>query len=279
LSGKVRESGTVYIAEIEGRMNPDYVVSSLEQAGFNGKAVALPQAPASSDADILEELMQCLLEPEAVAGIIDSLGAVVSPAQEKPMGREAQMIWQVMRRSAYILSRGRGVDGPPANLFLINHIRDIIGGYGFTTPGGTGPDFLCTVRLHLRSREVDKAGVQIVSGKVYKLTYDAPLEKFELVVLPTVGVHPGLTAVNDCIEWGYAERKRTGVYLGKSPDDEDKKNMGHYKTLVRHAYEGKTDRLGEFLERSEQHVETWCAEYEASKQAPKPRKETKKKAG
>jgi recombination protein RecA len=260
LAGKVRADGRVLIAETEFKLNLEYVKRNLTLAGFGGTIQLIPNKwkKGITHEAILNELSAGLIESDVSAGVLDSVGALISKAQvegdvgEAFVGKEARMVWHTLRKSVYALQRGREPSFQPCNLFLVNHVHGIIGGRGIVTSGGKGPDYLSSVRINMWRDEVIKGdGSIVVNGRIDKYSYGPHRRTFQLFLLTEWGIHPGLTAMADCCKLKLCKREPRGVMMGKT-------NLGRLGTLLKAARRGDTKRFEPFY--------VMLAEYDNKKQ-------------
>lgn len=232
-------------------LDPDYVISSLERAEFNGTLNFLGRTDTKgkkrSHEDMIQELASNLGLDEVSCGILDSIGAIVPIAEvegdigEANMGKRAKMVAQMTRRAILNL-RDLVI---PKNLYIVNHVASIIGGRGHTTLGGEAPKFLGAMRIMIMQDEVitnsnDEVIAFVSRGQVEKLRYGARGRTFKFVVIPGYGVSRELTALIDCVELGLATRKAV-VKLGDT-------SMGYLSKLVDSAKSGYEKTFAPFFE-------------------------------
>lgn len=242
LAGKVRPDGKILLADFE-HFDPHYILSAMGQAGFDGTIV---EAATDNGEVAVANIRDALLNEEYQAAILDSVGALV-PVRELEgevtdanMGVRARLMAKAMRYALYGLKRN------PACLFLINHLHPIISlGRGATTSGGVAIHNNSHVRIRL-STEKKEEDYSIVQGKVDKLRYGGAGRTFKVVLLPEIGVHPGLTAVQDCKWYGLLDEGRTIKLNGNS--------FGYFTQLVEKARDGEEifdpfhEALNDYLE-------------------------------
>ncbi len=218
LAGRVRSPGRILIADLEANMNKDYTVSSILQAGFEGTVQATDYRDAKgkprSHEEQIQELADRLLEDEDVtSGILDSLGMFSPiPEQGKDLG-EANMGVRAKRTADFArrVANKLLLAPLPKAVFVVNHIHDVIGGRGHTTPGGETLKYMANVRLWVYRVETFKDGSFCSEIKVEKLKYGGANIKRKglMVVIPGIGVSPEMTAVMDCVQLELAERGTT----------------------------------------------------------------------
>jgi RecA/RadA recombinase len=253
IGGRIEPDGEILMAEIEHRLSRDYLIRNLELAGFEGKVHLLPKGKwkkGITHEDILQELYKMLLDESSVSvAILDSVGALLTTAQVKGtigqafVGKEAKLVWQLLRKTVYALKRGRPPDAPPVTMLLVNHSHGVIGGRGVTTSGGEGPSYLSAVRVMFTVDERFKQdGSMVLKGWVKKLTFGPEGRQFRVVLLADVGIHPGLTAMQDCIDLKIGTRSKSGmVSIGKT-------KVARIGTMLKYAREGKDAKFEPFIE-------------------------------
>jgi RecA/RadA recombinase len=265
---KIRPTGFIYHADLEGTLDERYLRSVIKQTGFHGTYKVIDagkpdekdktkKVPRSHE-EMTKEAVSHLSEAATNAVIIDSLGAFTPLAQmdgdldEAYWGMRAKRL-AVMSRQAASWLRNSG-DSPSA-LFMVNHIHDEMGGQGHYTPGGTTKEFLASYRLLLYKDKGWDDGFFAVGMKAEKLKYGGVKKDARgfLFMVPGFGVSPQMTAVYDCIKLGIAEAK-THVRLevdGKS------KSFGFLSKLVESATKPDVDheRFMPFFEKLEGYYE------------------------
>lgn len=198
------------------------------------------------------DMVKSIREPGTKAVILDSVGAVQSNEEQAGefgqafMGKRAKLMNQVARA----LSGAVRNKEEPSVALIINHAMGILGaGKGHTTPGGDGIKFMAAVRLMLwkgethRLKDDDPNSIlgYSVGGQVEKLRYGGGGRQFAFYIVPGYGVHPGVSAMFDCFEYGLAERGATVKIEGKS--------VGYLKKdLLAYAAAGKTRKFEPFQE-------------------------------
>jgi recombination protein RecA len=254
LAGKtasvIKSDSRIELCDLE-ILDPDYVLASLEHAGFEGTINFMGRRDAKGKKRSHEEMVQELasnLELDAVSvAVLDSIGAIVPIAEvegeigEANMGKRAKLVAQMTRRAILNL-RDLLI---PKNMYIVNHVASIIGGRGFTTPGGEAPKFLGAIRLMISQDEVitnskDEMIAFVSKGRVDKLRYGSRGRLFKFVVIPGYGVSKELTALIDCVDLGLATRKSV-VKIGET-------SMGHLSKLVESAQTGYSKTFQPFFD-------------------------------
>lgn len=240
LAGSVRSDGKIMLADFE-HFDPGYVESSLRQAGFDGQVIE-PRQDYGEQA--LEDIRNSLRDPQYQAAILDAVGSLVLKAElegeltDAHMGLKARRMAPWMRQMLHVLKRS-----PDACLFIINHLHQIMQlGNASTTHGGVAIHNNAHVRLRLSKEKEDDEYV-IVNGRIDKIRYGGKGKKgrpFKFVLVPNLGVHPGLSAVVDAKWFGLAE--------GDSTIKLDGKSYGYFKSLAKEAIDGETEKFAPFQE-------------------------------
>jgi RecA/RadA recombinase len=258
LAGKIAPKGTIELCDLEG-LDRDYVVSSLEQAGFDGTLQFIQgsddkKKPRSHES-MMQEMVVNLAEDKYNCSILDSVGAIVPIAEDSGdigdanMGRRAKAVAQMVRG----LTQRLKYSELPKISFVVNHVNAIIGGRGHATPGGDVLKFLSQVRIMINSSDQIKDTYGnpiafIAEGRVEKLRYGAKGKKFKFVILPGIGVSQDLSAMVDCETLKLAERKAV-VKLGKV-------SMGRIGKLVEAASKGRHEVFLPFYDALEDYKRT-----------------------
>lgn len=231
LAGSVRPTGKLMLADFE-HYDPAYVESALRLSGFDG-TVHEPRQEYGEQA--LEDIRSSLLDEAYSGAILDSVGALVTKAElegeltDANMGLKARRLAPFMRQMLYALKRN-----PDACLFIINHLHAIMKlGNASTTHGGVAIHNNAHVRIRLSTEKVADE-YQIVNGRIDKNRYGgkgADKRPFKFVLVPNVGVHPGLTAVQDC-KWFGLNESATRIRINDT-------DYGYFKNLAGRVQSGE----------------------------------------
>lgn len=248
LAGSVRSEGEILLADFE-HFDPEYVESCLRLSGFGG---TVREAEQDWGEKALEDIRNSLLEAGTTSAILDSVGALVTKAEmegeltDANMALKARRFAPWMRQCLFALKRN-----PDACLFIINHLHQIMTlGRAATTHGGVAIHNNSHVRLRLSVEKQDDE-YSIVTGRVDKLRYGGKGKKgrpFKFVLVPGVGVHPGLSAVNDAKWYGLLDDSTRIKLSGK--------DYGFFKTMAAEVQDGKSDEkiYEPFSERVRDHL-------------------------
>ena len=271
LAAKVKETGTVWIADLEGTLDPDYIRTVMEHAGFRGTARVADYSETKkgnramrSHESQLQDAIDALLDEDVNAAVIDSIGMfwpIVDRSKdlgERSVGQRAKTIADASRRLVAWL---RVVEAPKLAVY-INHVHPNIGGRGFDTPGGETKKFAANVRVWLRRIESDipeGTGNFLAEARIQKLKFGgASSDRRGLVFfIPGLGVSKEMTDVFDCIRLGLAQREATIKLEQMDTDDKDIKwtSQGRLGTLVERAMEPEKHKatFAPFQEALERH--------------------------
>lgn len=217
IAARISGDKTVSIADLEG-MNPAYLQEILTNIKYKGN---IEFVSGDSDEKIVDKLNTVLSREDVAVGILDSVGAI-SPIGEREgdtgeanMGKRAKIMAVFSRKVLYTLRMKK----LPSVLFLINHVSQVMGGMGTTTPGGQTEKYLSAVRIHLYQEEKFDDGSYVIRGKIEKNRYgfsNTPYTNFKACYLSGWGFHEGLSYVFDCEMLKLAKREKTVKLNGNS---------------------------------------------------------------
>jgi RecA/RadA recombinase len=229
LLGVAGWNGAIGIHDNEG-FDPSYAGRAAAQSDWYGTLKIVPVANKKgepmSEEESLDALADYLYDDNVTGILLDSIGGLSPVGEEEGstadanMGKRAQITGRFLRRCVHRL---RGTVRPKV-LIATNHIHQNIGGQGTSTSGGKAVHYLAATRIRLNADKDE--GWWLVHGKITKRRYHGtnPIESFQFVLVPGEGVHPGLTAVQDCITFGLAEFDRVVKLDGNS--------YGYWKNIV-----------------------------------------------
>lgn len=219
--GKLIGSNIAY-ADIEEHLDRNFAAALLTNSEFAGHVNLVGGA---TDEEKLDALTEAFREEYSI-GILDSIGAI-SPVSEL-QSESGAANWG--RRAILIANRSRtfihifGQKETPSILLATNHLNPRMGGMGYETPGGQAIKFLSTTRIRLKSKEKFDDGSALLESKIIKNTFGYSGRVGFVFNLAGWGIHPGLTAVWDCILLGIAKHSRT-VKLGDT-------SYGYMKNVI-----------------------------------------------
>ena len=260
LAGLLRpEEGIIRIADLEGSVDPDYLPLAIAN-GFTGKVEIIEDVDEKGKpkyhSEVLDTLLERMLDENTTVGIMDSVSSYIPIAEESGtigeanMGRRAKEIAQFARKGINRLTRAE--DG--RLIFVINHPYQILGSHGHTTAGGQVLKFVAGTSIMMRrvesniikSRQEDHF---ISQGEIKKNRFGGGVgRKFKAFFLEGRGLHPGLTALVDCVDLGLAHR---GSYVKIGED-----TVGRLSVLIDNALDGKDEVFDPFFEQLEGYEES-----------------------
>ena len=258
LSGRRNESGKILICDLEG-LDRSYLPIATAPAKFDGTIEIINamdnKGKMRSHEAMINELTDRVLEEEDIqVGILDSVGAILPTFQQASEigegfgAKRAIIVAQFARKAALTVNNKPTLP----NIFAVNHSHVIVsGGVGHQSAGGVVLGFLGAVRLYLRyaSRDFIKTADEVlaymIEGTVEKLRYGGKGRKFKVAIIPGHGVRPNLTAVQDCVDLGLAER-------GAVVKMEDT-SFGYISKMVEDDLEGRDNKFDAFYEAIEKH--------------------------
>src|SRR3990167_1661329 len=258
LAAKIKSTGTIWVADLEGTIDPSYIKTEVENAGFQGTVRVADYGESKkggrtmrSHEAQLQDSIDALLQDEVNAAVIDSIGMffpIVDRSKdlgERSVGQRAKTIADASRR---IIAWLRVVEAPKLAVY-INHVHPNIGGRGFDTPGGETKKFAANVRIWLLRIESDipeGTGNFLAEARIQKLKFGgASSDRRGLVFfIPGFGVSREMTAVFDCIRLEIAERGAVIKMEQMDADDKEFKStsMGRMGTFVERAMEPEKNR-------------------------------------
>ena len=225
LSAKVKPTGIIWIADLEGAIDKDYIQNVMEHAGFRGTVHVSDYTSTKKNKKVLvphekqvEQAIGALMEADVNAAIIDSIGAFTPIMErskalgERTVGQRAKTMADLSRKLVQIF-RERDEESPGLGIY-VNHVHEPIGGFkrGQITPGGVVIKYLSDVRLSIRRRESsvpDGTGNFLARTKVEKLRAGGAHSgrKGLIYFIPGYGVSVEMTDVFDCVGVGVAKRE------------------------------------------------------------------------
>lgn len=223
ISSKVNPKGKVWVADLEGTLDKNYIKDVMTHAGFSGTVRVANYANTDkrkpklrSHEEQLQDAIDALLESDVSAAVIDSIGMfwpvvdVEKDLGERSVGQRAKTIADASRRVAAWLR----IADDPKLCFYINHVHPNIGGRGFSTPGGVTKGYAANIRVWLQRIESDvpeESGNFLAEARVQKLKAGGANagRKGLVYFIPGYGVSVEMTNVFDCVGLGLAERGAT----------------------------------------------------------------------
>ena len=228
----------IVLCDFEG-LDQLFLTRILKGVNFSGK---VNLAIDKEDEDQIEKMMTLLAQKEYSIAILDSISAisplseVKSELGEANMGRRAFLMAQLSRKALHMFRFSK----EPKTLLMINHWVPKIGSRGYQAPGGEIKSFLATTRILLK-RDPPQGfpdGSYVLEGEVKKNRWGFRNRKFHVFMLAARGMHPGLSALWDCV----ALKKATCKNYTVTMNDESEK----LSVYVKGAHEGNDEIFGCF---------------------------------
>jgi RecA/RadA recombinase len=226
--------GNLNIAYLDLEGQDEHMIRNvLENSGYRAKEFIWVETSKGKPTDerLLGELLDRLCDDPPCVGVLDSVAAISPVAEvegeigDANMGRRAFPMAQFSRQVA----RALRMNEIPTTLLMINHMYEKMGTIGgakvFTTPGGVVKENMEKVRIEMKVPYVDyissgdgKAEGRwdegwILQGKVNKNRSGAKNTIFQVFVYGGQGVHPGMSALIDCLATGLATIKTGKVIM------------------------------------------------------------------
>ena len=213
----------IALRSIEG-FDAEWTAAQLEAIGFDGK-VRLAEGDENEEKNI-DSLLKFMRDEDVAVGIIDSIAAIQPEAEvnaksvvEVQMGRRAQITNKMMR---HVTNLSFWRESPIA-FFAITHEYKSYSQYEPSTkPGGDGKQYLS--RIHIKvgrekgaqdSKYILDDGSFIIKGTIEQFNYGIKGKEFWVFCLANHGLHYGMSAVFDAIQFNVAQRKRGRIVLGE----------------------------------------------------------------
>ena len=205
-------STNIHISDLEG-FDAGHLANILSYLKYKGDVHLGHQG---KDEKILGDFADVFLgraglELKYGIGVLDSIAAI-SPVAEKEgdfgsanYGRRAVLMGMLSRRLLPTI-HPRTI-GSENVYFLTNHWYPKIGGtkYQYESPGGNVKNYLCGIRIHLKrnGKPFDDNSYRLI-GRPDKNRYGITKKQFTVFVKAGIGIHPGLTAMFECIDLNLA---------------------------------------------------------------------------
>lgn len=237
LAGEIPGVGKLEVMDTENMsLSPSYYAQAAAQGGFRGNIRLIPMADENgellADTARADMMIETVKTGASVGIVLDSIANYMPTAEAENqvgssnMGKRAFEMKQIIGKiNRYVLiAKGQCV------AFYVNHLRPDFSGYGMSSPGGTGKDFGMVYRIRLQDTKDKKmpAEVQRIVGTVTrsKIKTEGLTEqerKFNVIIVPGLGVHVGLTTILDCVDEGLASMgngvvSMDGVKYGRFSD-------------------------------------------------------------
>lgn len=198
----------------------------------------------------LTELKAQFSREDTVATLLDSIASLTSTAEaeggveDANMGRRAKML-AVHVKQIYGALLSSKTDKA---FFLTNMLFANLGSIGYHPSGGLAPRQLTSIHLKLdrtyHKKWIEYPEGRLLTGKVEKNNFGKTGQEFNFFVLGGYGIHTGMTAVFDCLSFGYASE-------GRSIQLNDKK-YGSLKDMASDAHD--EERFEPFIQTMQQAI-------------------------
>lgn len=213
-------SGKIFICDIEPMQGTHYMDKVFKPTGFGGDLYFVPGVDKDGKPMPSEKQVNGLADAFYLGmngGLLDSVSSLYPGVEEdtevgeRNMGLRAIIMSMFMRKA---IQRLRSVP-QECGVVLINHLRQQIGSQYLDTPGGKAIQDYSATRLRVASQREDN--YWIMKGKVVKRRFWGDETKvpdtFEIIIVPGGGISIGLSAVQDCVTAGLAEKENGRVKL------------------------------------------------------------------
>lgn len=230
-----RDRGGIVLADFE-KFDPRALQRNIYPSGFSGDVYLVPDTAEEKKGVVrltgeerLDLFMAAMEKEEYAAGILDAVGSIVPAAEteedslgEAHMGILARLMAKFARRTARTLR----CKERESNVLLVNHEYQLMMGRGGSeTPGGNKIKYLSALRIKLWVKERFDDGSLLVQGESDKVKFDRSRTDFRFVICAGRGVHPGLSAVQECKELGLVAVDGGRVAMGG-------KSFGYFKHML-----------------------------------------------
>lgn len=193
----------------------DTVAQILSNGGFQGTVRLIRE---ETDEGCLDSLISTVKDEHYSVGIMDSIAAI-SPIAEQTgdigdanMGRRAINMAQFSRKAIRLMQRRES----PYAMLCTNHRHAEMGSRvgGSETVGGVTHRYMSTYRIHLKNLYYKKRYIRysngwVLEGVLEKSRTGYAFSKFYVYMMAGEGLHPGISAMWDCILHDYAEYGRS----------------------------------------------------------------------
>lgn len=249
------ENPRIVLCDVEG-LNIHYLRKNFERLGFKGQVRLIPSYDNKGNllthSDMLDITTEEYRERDNVSAvIIDAVGSIASdaelnsPLKDANMGTRARLMSKFIEK--ILAARPLRLN---ANVYLVNHEYQVLGGFGSDTSGGKKIKYGASVRIRLKKGDVWKKSGQdtpiaiVTQGQVVKLRDGGHGDKFQFVLVPNYGISENLTAVVDCLELcsDVVSITKNGILTV------DGESFGYLSKLVELEIKGREDEKAEKFE-------------------------------
>jgi RecA/RadA recombinase len=196
--------------------NPSMFRDIIEYNGFTGEIDLVGE---DTDEETIDALKFRYAKPEYGVAVLDSIWSVQPIAEAEGQSGDRNVAARANAIGPWA-NKMHHVTTNPANpdkiWFATNHILQNIGGrfVGNYKPGGRKVSGVTSIHMDLSQAYVKNKAVRypqgrLLMGKITKNNFGREDIVFQLFVLGGYGIHTGLTAMYDCVEFGYAKIERS----------------------------------------------------------------------
>jgi RecA/RadA recombinase len=186
---------------------------------FNGFTGEIDLVGEDTDEETIDALKFRYAKPEYGVAVLDSIWSVQPIAEaegqsgDRNVAARANAIGPWANKMHHVTTNP---SNPDKIWFATNHILQNIGGkfVGNYKPGGRKVSGVTSIHMDVSQAYVKNKAVRfpqgrLIMGKITKNNFGREDITFQLFVLGGYGIHPGLTAIYDCVEYGYAKIDRS----------------------------------------------------------------------
>jgi|SRR5581483_6016433 len=211
IAASTHKNCTVLDLEIQDRNTVEQI---LMKSGFSKELHYIMTRQGESPEKTLGRFTDKMFEKNPDIALLDSIGAYQPNAVldgdigDRNVGQKALEMGQLSSR----LMRGLQLADKPNAIFMTNHVHPNIGymAIGNTTTGGVTKKYLSHLRVNLTQAFFNKYVVHfgdswLVKGKIDNNRFGFSNKEFYVFFVGGEGIHHGLTAMWECIIYGYAD--------------------------------------------------------------------------
>lgn len=230
LATKTEKGISILDFEIQNRGT---VLGILEHTGFGGNVHYVQQKAKERPEDTVERFCDRMFDKDGEkfqyanpdVGLMDSIGGFHPAAEvegaigDANMGKKAFEMGQIARR----FIRSLQLAEYPHTIIMTNHEHPNFQSIGFgnssITSGGESKKYMSQIRIRLTDAYIKKEiykssaftgsikldGAWLVEGKVNENRFGLSDQKFWVLMVGGEGIHPGLTAMMECLIFGHAK--------------------------------------------------------------------------
>lgn len=190
----------------------------LTHAGYTDGSVNIVLDP-TSHSKTLDKLVKSYTSKDVCVGLLDSAYACMSTAvdegepEDANMGRDAKMISTFVRQIYDVTASSKEDKAFIVTNMLFPDMGGARKGFGppaMKTPRGVTLPGLTSIHIKLTQQYRKKKAVRsdfgrLIHGKIEKNNFGPTNREFDVYMIGGVGIHVGLTAMYDALNYGLAE--------------------------------------------------------------------------